>query len=87
VEKHLIQLGKVWRYGVWIPHELSPHQFQHRIDACMDLITYHRNHEWLRNLITGDEKGVLCINYAHRRQWLSIGQMGIPTPKTDLHLK
>ncbi|CAF1539266.1 unnamed protein product [Adineta ricciae] len=21
VEKHLIELGKTWKYGVWIPHE------------------------------------------------------------------
>jgi hypothetical protein len=36
VEKHLKELGKTWKYGVWIPHELSPHQLQHRVDACMD---------------------------------------------------
>jgi len=29
VEKHLNELGKTWRYGVWIPHELSPHQLQY----------------------------------------------------------
>jgi len=68
VEKHLIELGKTWRYGVWIPHELSPYQLQYRVDACMDLITSHRNYQWLRNLITGDEKWVLYINYTHRRQ-------------------
>ena len=51
----------------------------------MDLITYDRNHEWLRNRIAGDEKWVLYINYAHRRQWLSVGQTGVATPKTDLH--
>ena len=26
VETHLHELGKTWKYGVWIPHELSPHQ-------------------------------------------------------------
>ncbi|CAF3468970.1 unnamed protein product [Rotaria socialis] len=35
VEKHLNELDKKWRYGVWIPHELSPHQLQHRVDACV----------------------------------------------------
>ena len=33
VEKHLNELGKTWRYGVWIPHQLSPHQLQYRVDA------------------------------------------------------
>jgi [histone H3]-lysine36 N-dimethyltransferase SETMAR len=87
VEKHLHGLGKTWRYGVWIPHELSPYQLQYRVDACMDLITSHRNYQWLRNLITGDEKWVLYVNYTHRRQWLSPGQTGVATPKADLHPK
>ena len=56
VEKHLNELGKTWRYGVWIPHQLSLHQLQYRVDACMDLMTSHRNCQWLRNLITGDER-------------------------------
>jgi hypothetical protein len=45
VEKHLNELDKTWRYGVWIPHELSPHQLQHRVDTCIDLMTSHRNYE------------------------------------------
>ena len=53
----------------------------------MDLVTSHRNHEWLCNLITGDEKCVLYINYSRRRQWLSVAQTGVATPITDLHPK
>ncbi|CAF3460645.1 unnamed protein product [Rotaria socialis] len=56
VETHLRELGKTWKYGVWIPHELSPLQLQHRVDACMKLLTSHHNYQWLHNLITGDEK-------------------------------
>ncbi|CAF5108648.1 unnamed protein product, partial [Rotaria sp. Silwood1] len=48
----------MWKYEVWIPHDLSPHQLQHRVDACMELMTYHPNYQWLYNLITGDEKWV-----------------------------
>jgi [histone H3]-lysine36 N-dimethyltransferase SETMAR len=87
VEKYLIQWGKVWRHGVWIPHVLSRHQLQYGIDACMDLVTSHHNLEWLRNLITGDEKWILYINYVPRRQWLSVGQTGVATLKTDIHPK
>ncbi len=53
----------------------------------VDLMTSHRNYQWLRNLITGDEKWVLYINCTHRRQWLSPGQTGVTTPKADLHPK
>jgi [histone H3]-lysine36 N-dimethyltransferase SETMAR len=87
VEKHLKELGKIWKYGVWIPHELSPLQLQQRVDSCMELLTSHRTHEWLRNLITGDEKWVLYINHTRKRQWLEVGQSGIATPKNDLHPK
>ncbi|CAF1675068.1 unnamed protein product, partial [Adineta ricciae] len=47
VETHLADLGKTWKYGVWIRHELSPHQLQHRVDACMELMMSHRNYQWL----------------------------------------
>ena len=44
VETHLSELGKMWKYGVWIPHELSLHQLQLRVDTCMALMTSHRNY-------------------------------------------
>lgn len=87
VEKHLHDLGKTWKYGVWIPHELQPHQIKARLDACMQLLTFRRSHEWLRNLITGDEKWVMYVNHTRKRQWLAVGQTGIATPKSDLHPK
>ena len=43
IETHLHELGKTWKYRVWIPHELSSLQLQQRVDACMELITSHRN--------------------------------------------
>ena len=43
VEKHLGELGKTWKYGVWIPHDLSLHHVLHEVDACMELITSYRN--------------------------------------------
>ena len=46
----------------------------------------HRNYQWLRNLITGDEKCMLYINCTHRPQWPSASEIGAATPKSDLHL-
>ena len=87
METHLHELGKRWKYGVWIPHELSPLQLQHRVDACMEVSTSHRNYQWLRNLISDDQKWMLSMKYERRRQWLSAGQTGGATPKTDVHPK
>ena len=53
----------------------------------MELLTSHRNTEWFRNLITGDEKWVLYINYPHHRQWLGKHQTGLATPKSETHPK
>ena len=48
---------------------------------------FYGNLDWLQNLITGDEKWVLYINYCQHRQWLGSHQTGIPTPKDELHPK
>ena len=85
VQTHLSELGKTWKYGVWIPHKLSPHQLQLSVNTCMALLTSHRNYQWLHKLITGDEKWVLYANHTRKRQWLGTGQTGIATPKNDLH--
>ena len=53
----------------------------------MELMTSHHNYQRLHNLVTGDEKWVLYINYGYHRQWLSPGQTGVVTPKPDLHPK
>ena len=84
-ETHLNKLDKTWKYGVCIPHELSSHQLQLRVDTCMALMTSHRNYQWLHNLITGDEKRVLCVNHMRKRQCLGTEQTGIATLKNDLH--
>ena len=55
VETHSRELGKTWKYGVWTPYELSPHQLKLKRDTCMALMTSHHNYQRLYNYITGDE--------------------------------
>ena len=85
VETHLSELDKMCKSGVWMPHELSLHQLQLRVDTCMGLMRYHRNYQWLQNLITGDEKWVVYVNHKRKRQWLGTGQTDIATAKNNLH--
>lgn len=87
VEIHLHRLGKSWRYGRWNPHELNSDLRRRRIDVCMELVSAHRNYEWLSNIVTGDEKWVLYVNHNRKRQWLGSGETGVPEPKPDLHPK
>ena len=67
METHLHESGKTLKYGVWIPHELALLQLLHRVDDCTELSTSHRDYQWLHNLMTGDEKWVLYVNYKRRR--------------------
>ena len=50
-------------------------------------MTSHPNHQWLYNLIMDDEKWVLYINHASKRQWLGAGQTGVTTLRDDLNQK
>jgi len=81
VNKHLKALGKSWRYGVIVPHELSAEQLQARVDMCTTNLSSHRNLSWLANVVTADEKWVLYTNNTRKRQWLSPGQEGTPQHK------
>lgn len=87
IENHLSNLGKTCKYGLWIPHELTSGQLNRRVDTCLELLSAHRNFEWLTNLVTGDEKWVLYVNHTCKRQWLGKGETGIPTLKDELHPK
>ena len=68
IERYLGELGKTWKYGIWIPHELSQFQLRYRADSCMEPLTSHRNNEWLCNPITGDEKWIMYVNHTRKRQ-------------------
>ena len=87
IERHLSDLGKTWKYGLWIPHELTKAQLDRRVDTCLELLSARRHFEWLNNLITSDEKWVMYVNYTCKRQWLGSGETGIPTPNDQLHPK
>ena len=87
IERHLSDLGKTWKYGFWIPHELTKTQPDRRVDTCLELLSAHRHFEWLNNLVIGDEKWVMYVNHTCKRQWLGPSETGIPTPNNQLHPK
>ena len=43
VDRYLHKLGNSWKYGVCVPHELSQGQLERRVDACVQLLAFHRN--------------------------------------------
>ncbi|CAD5216884.1 unnamed protein product [Bursaphelenchus xylophilus] len=84
---HLHRLGKVWKYGQYVPHELSEWQLMVRANCCAQLLSYHRTLNWVTNIVTGDEKWVMYVNHTRKRQWHGPGHHGEPTPKPELHPK
>jgi [histone H3]-lysine36 N-dimethyltransferase SETMAR len=85
VLRYLHALGKTWKYGSWVPHELAPHQLQERFDLSVNNLQHHATDDALEHLVTGDEKWVLYVNHTRKRQWLGPGEKGVPTPKPELH--
>jgi [histone H3]-lysine36 N-dimethyltransferase SETMAR len=84
---HFKQFRLVSKLGEWVPHDLNPNQLKKRVEYCQKLLSLHRNTEWLRYLITGDEKWVLHVNTIRKRQWLQPGQKPVSTPRPGLHPK
>ena len=87
VQEHLHKLGKVWRQGVWVPHQLTEAQREQRVIVCSSLLSRHQRMPFFHNLVTCDEKWILYTNPKRQKQWLSPGQDPIPTPQGDLHPK
>lgn len=61
VYNQLHQLGKVWKKGQWVPHELRTVQCKVVEDWCLQNLTAHRHFEFLRNLIRGDDKWLFYV--------------------------
>ena len=53
---HFKQFRLDSKLGEWVPHNLASNQIKKRVDYCRDLLSLHRNTEWLIYLITWDEK-------------------------------
>ena len=84
---HFKQFRLVSKLGEWVPHDLTPNQQKNRVEYCQNLLSFRRTTNWLRYLITGDEKWALYVNTTRKRQWLLPDQKPNSTPKPGLHPK
>lgn len=87
VQRHLKEIGKVYRQGIWVPHLLSDMNKDQRRTICTSLLCRQRNDPFLRRIVTGDEKWVLYNNNKRTKQWLSPNKLAVPIPKPSLTLK
>lgn len=90
VVRHLNTMGKVQKWGVWVPHELQDHHKANRMNICASLLARHRSAQdrhqsFLSRIVTGDEKWCLYVNFKQRKEWLSPQKQATPRPKPELH--
>lgn len=85
IDHHLHAIGKTYKHGVWVPHEMTPQCKFQRSSICASLLSRQDSDPFLDRIVTGDEKWVLYVNQENKNQWLSPGQKPKPVPKPDLH--
>ena len=80
-------LGFVQKFGKWLPHQLTDDQRLTRITLCTSLLIRRRTTQWLRDIITGDEKWVLYVNHSRKRQWVPASEPALPDESSGPHPK
>lgn len=90
VVRHMQSMGKVQKFGAWVPHALSEINKNSRVSISASLLARHRlardqHQAFLSRIVTGDEKWCLYINFKRRKEWLSPDKQATPRIKQDLH--
>ncbi len=85
IEKHLHAMGKVCKLGAWVPHVLTDDNKINRVTICNSLLLRPHREDFLKQIVTGDEKWVMYVNHTRKRQWLDRDQQPEPEPKPELH--
>jgi histone-lysine N-methyltransferase SETMAR len=87
VAQILHDLGYKIKLGAWIPHHLTPAQRENRISICSSHLSHYPLNNFLRQIITGDEKWVLYTHHTRKRQWVREAEEPERDPKSDPHEK
>ena len=86
-ENHLHQLGYVHCFDVWVPHKLRIKNLLDRISTCDSLLKHNEKVPFLKQIVVGDEKWILCNNVQWKRSWGKRNEPPPTTPKAGLHPK
>uniref|UniRef100_A0A914PXE2 Mos1 transposase HTH domain-containing protein n=1 Tax=Panagrolaimus davidi TaxID=227884 RepID=A0A914PXE2_9BILA len=88
VNRHLREIGMVYKMGKWVPHKLTVFNMINRMQIAASLLNRHREGDLpLDQIVTGDEKWCLYENVVRKGQWVLEGSSAAPIPKRDLHPK
>lgn len=87
ISTYLHAMGKTYRSGRWVPHDLTNAQLANRVTTAGILLRRAHHPRFLERIITGDEKWITFDNVVRKRHWLDRGETAPATPKTKLHGK
>ena len=77
----LKKLGKVYKIGRWIPHQLDDSLRTHRVETSRILWSKSKDFSWLDHIITMDETYITFRNPPSRGQWIDKEEKPEPLPK------
>ena len=66
----LKKLGKVYKIGFWLPHQLDDSLRTRHMEACRILWSKSKDFSWLDQVITTDETYVIISKPPSRGQWV-----------------
>ena len=87
IDRRLKDLGYVQKIGAWIPYQLTESQKEQRVTICNNLLLRRCSTEWLKHIMTGDEKWLLYFNQTCKRQWVLKGETPESKVKPDMKKK
>lgn len=87
ISNQLRAMGKIQKYGHWIPHTLSQKNKDDRIIMCSNHLTKQLRKSFLWKIVTGDEKWIYYENPKRLKHWVDPGQSTESTSKRPVHCK
>lgn len=87
ISERLHAMGKIWKEGKWVPHELNDRQLEKRKNVSEMLLQRHEKKTFLYRIVTGGEKSIFFEIPKRKRSWLSPGQPSTSTAKLNRYEK
>jgi len=83
ISRRLRAMGKINKLCKWVPHDLNERHMENRKVTCEMLLQRHERKSFLYRIVTGDEKLIYFENPKRKKSWLSPGEAGPSTPRTN----
>ena len=84
---HLKQIGMVKKLDKWMPCELTRNLKNHHFEVLFTLSLCNNNKSFLDQIMTCDEKWIVCGNRWQQAQWLDQKEAPKHFPRPNLHQK